>query len=1032
MAIFDTEASFEKAVVEKLINKGWSPDVIKYPTEEVLIANWADILFKNNRQKDRLNDKPLTDTEMQQLLNQIKGLNSPVARNLFINGGSVSLVRDNPDDPLHLGKNVYLDIYDKDEIAAGKSVYQIVEQPKFARLESVLKDRRGDIMLLINGIPVIHIELKKNKGDVDSACYQIRNYMKEGMFSGLFSLIQVFVAMEPSETKYFANPGSYDKFNEAFFFHWSDFNNNIINDWDDIISTLLYIPMAHQLIGYYTVPDIGDGILKVMRSYQVFAASLIMDRVIKLKDAKDKQPGGFIWHTTGSGKTLTSFKAAQLIANTGYVDKVVFVVDRIELGNQSFDEYKGFASPKEKINDTDDSGILFSKLTSDNTKKNEKLIITSIQKLSNINESNYNIEMVKDRRIVFIIDECHRSTFGDMMADIKEVFLNATFFGFTGTPIFEENAKAGMTMADIFGDEIHRYTLSEGIRDKNVLGFDPSIVKTYKDAEIIEKVALYRAKAKDSKEALGDEQKKSVYLETRKMPMAGYIDKTTGKYVKGIEDFIPNSQYDCDAHRRSVVENIVENFIDNNLSLDRKFHAIFATSSIKEAIAYYDLLKKTELNVTALFDPAVDNNPDGVLKSDALKEIINDYMDKYGGNYDIASYGLMKEDIVARLSHKEPYQDIDSDDNAKIDVLIVVDQLLTGFDSMWVNTLYLDKVLQNQNLIQAFSRTNRIFNESEKPFGIIKYYRMPNTMKDFHIPAAVKLYSGDKEFALFSPKLDKHIEKINELFKEISEVFISAGIDNFEKIPQTMGEQAMFAKLFVELHQTIMCARLQGYKWGQPVNAENGNMLTCSISEDSFNTLIQRYRELPTAGRGPHADDPPFTLKPYITDTPTDRITDSYINSKYEKWVRDVSNSFATEEEKERALNELHKSFASLSQDEQKYADMFVHDMISGQIKPEIGKTIRDYINQYLMKGRERRIERIVEAIGVDKTKLTNFMDRHPTEKNFEYARFEEVVDSCVEEKVASFFSNTDPLERYVEQFNLLKDFVINDGIDID
>ena len=341
--IFNKEADFEQALIDLLKTKGWEDKVLKNYTEAELLRNWADILFENNRGIDRLNDYPLTDGEMQQIIEQIKILRTPLRLNGFINGGSVAITRDNPDDTAHFGKEVSLKIYERREIAAGQSRYQIVQQPKFPTKSKIMNDRRGDLMLLINGMPVIHIELKKSGVPVSQAANQIEKYAEEGIFTGLFALVQIFVAMNPDETKYFANPGPEGRFNPDFYFHWADFNNEPINDWKKIGSTLLSIPMAHQLIGFYTVADDSDGILKVMRSYQYYAANAISDKVSKTKWGQNNQLGGFIWHTTGSGKTMTSFKSAQLIATSKDADKVVFLMDRIELGTQSLKEYRNFA-----------------------------------------------------------------------------------------------------------------------------------------------------------------------------------------------------------------------------------------------------------------------------------------------------------------------------------------------------------------------------------------------------------------------------------------------------------------------------------------------------------------------------------------------------------------------------------------------------------------------------------------------------------------------------------------------------------------
>ena len=336
------------------------------------------------------------------------------------------------------------------------------------------------------------------------------------------------MAMNPEESVYFANPGPEGKFNPDYYFHWADFNNEPINDWEKIASTLLSFPMAHELIGFYTIADGSDGILKVMRSYQYYAANAISDKVSKTNWDDKNQLGGYIWHTTGSGKTVTSFKSAQLIAASKDADKVVFLMDRIELGTQSLRQYKGFAADSIEVQATENTDVLIAKLKSNNP--SDTLIVTSIQKMSNIKNEDEgklkaaDIASMNSKRIVFIIDECHRSTFGDMLLTIKKTFPRAIFFGFTGTPIHEENQKKMNTTATVFGNELHRYSIADGIRDKNVLGFDPYKVLTYRDKDLREAVALEKVKAKSVKEALNDPDKSEVFYEYLNLPMVGSFD----------------------------------------------------------------------------------------------------------------------------------------------------------------------------------------------------------------------------------------------------------------------------------------------------------------------------------------------------------------------------------------------------------------------------------------------------------------------------------------------------------------------------
>lgn len=1040
---YTTEAQFEAALIEELSNKGWEKSVLKNPTEADLLDNWAQILFENNRERDRLNDTPLTEGEMQQILEQIAALRTPLKLNGFINGKTVAITRDNPADALHLGKEISLKIYDRREIAAGQSRYQIVQQPRFKSQSKILNDRRGDLMLLINGMPVFHIELKKSGVAVSQACHQIEKYAHEGLFTGLFALVQIFVAMAPNETLYFANPGADSsaggKFNKDYFFHWADFNNEPINDWKAIASAFLSIPMAHQLIGFYTVADDTDGVLKVMRSYQYYAANAISTKVAKTDWERPNQLGGYIWHTTGSGKTMTSFKSAQLIANSKDADKVIFLMDRIELGTQSLLQYQGFADESEDVQATENTGVLVTKLKSSDPANT--LIVTSIQKMSNIKDeaeglSAHDVELMRAKRVVFIVDEAHRSTFGDMLITIKQTFSNALFFGFTGTPIHDENQRQMNTTATVFGDELHRYSIADGIRDKNVLGFDPYKVMTYKDTDLRKAVALEKAKASSEAEALADPKKKEVFNHTmRKVGMAGHWD-AAGQYVKGIEDEISNVQYERIEHQAKVVEDILEHWV--TLSQNGKFHAIFATSSIKEAIEYYRLLKdKCDLNITALFDPNIDNNGNAQDKEAGLLEIVEDYNRKFGQDFTFATHGKFKKDIAARLGHKKPYAQIAKTPDQQINLLIVVDQMLTGFDSKWLNTLYLDKVIQYENIIQAFSRTNRLFGP-DKPFGTIRYYRKPHTMEQ-HIHRAVKLYSGDKPIALFAQRLESNLNKLNAIYEEVAELFAHAGVANFEKLPTDLTERGKFAKLFKTLNDLLEAAKIQGFKWSE-LNYEFSEgkgqpktVVTLAFDENIYLILALRYKELFSTGGGGGVSDVPFDIDGYLTQIDTGIIDADYMNSRFEKYLKILKSGDIDQVQK--TLDELHKSFASLTQEEQKYANIFLHDVQSGNINVDSNKTFRDYITEYQFTAKDTEIHDIAELLGLDETKLRAMMNTGITETNInEYGRFDDLKTTVDRSKAKSYFEKLEgeslPTFRVnIKIHKLLQTFIIKGGL---
>ena len=1054
--MFNSEAEFEAALIKKLTDEcGWDKKILRNYSEKDLIKNWADILYQNNRQIDRLNDYPLTEGEMGQILEQIKSLRTPVKLNGFFNGGSILIKRDNEDDKAHFGKEISLKIYDRKEIAAGKSRYQIVEQPQFPVHSDIKSQRRGDLLLLINGMPVIHIELKNTNVPVSQACYQIQKYAGEGIYTGIYSLVQIFVAMNPEETRYFANPGPEGKFNPDFYFHWADFNNNPINDWKRIATSFLSIPMAHQLIGFYTVADDTDGVLKVMRSYQYYAANAISDRVSKTKWDEPRQRGGYVWHTTGSGKTLTSFKSAQLIAASRDADKVIFLMDRIELGTQSLREYQGFAADDESIQATENTTDLLHKLRSDSA--NDTLIVTSIQKMSRISKDARGgamsdaIDHINTKRMVFIIDECHRSTFGEMMLTIRQTFPRAIFFGFTGTPIQEENQKKQNTTTSIFGDELHRYSIADGIRDKNVLGFDPYMVLTYKESDLRQAVAEEKAHVRHEDVKNMTDVQKEKYYAFMQLPMAGTKDPISGKFEKGIEDYLPADQYRRQAHQMMVVQDIREHW--PILSHNSKFHALFATSSINEAIEYYRLMKKElpELKITALFDSNIDNNAGANYKEDGLEEIVRDYNERYHQDFTIPTFSLMKKDIAARLAHKQPYTRIDLDKKEQLDLLIVVDQMLTGFDSKWINTLYLDKLLEYERVIQAFSRTNRLFGP-DKPFGTIRYYRYPNTQRK-NVEDAVKLYSGDRPFGLFVDKLKDNLRNLNNTYQDIQQLFINADIPDFSHLPDEIPVKQKFAKLFKQMNEYIEAAELQGFTWdkrsyliepeaGDEAEGDTGEetVIDVQLDERDFKTMAQRYKELaPTKEETEAAgSDLPYEIDGYLTTIDTEMIDSEYMNSRFEKWIKELNLSGPNAEITKRAEAELHSSFASLTQDEQKYANIFLHDIQRGDVKVEPGKSLRDYITEYMARADSDRIHRFSETFGLDEEKLRGLKEMTLTEGNInEYGRFDALKETVDKGKAKAYFEKHEgrrlpPPKVTIKIDSALRDFILDDKCDPD
>lgn len=1029
---FLKELDFEKALANLLPQHGWEPCVMMNPTEKDLVKNWAAIIYNNNRDVNRLGDFPLTDTEMQQIMTQVDSLKNPYEANKFINGGQVMIKRDNQDDKINFGKEVYLTIFNAKEIRAGQSVYQIARQPKFQTKHPLGTTRRGDVMLLINGMPVIHIELKRSGVDVTQAVNQIKKYAHEGIFShGIFSLVQIFVAMTPEKTLYFANPGDSEKFSPSFYFHWADFNNEEVHDWKRIGANLLSIPMAHQMIGYYTIADDKDETLKVLRSYQYFATTKIWEQVRATNWDDHYHKGGFIWHTTGSGKTMTSFKSAQLIAKANDADKVVFLLDRIELSTQSADEYRGFANADDNVLDTEDTKNLIRVLESDS--KDECLIVTSIQKMSRINTASNipqsTIAKINNKRVVFIVDECHRSVTGSgkdsgsgMLLTIKNTFPRAVLFGFTGTPIFEENAHGEMTTEVIFGDNLHKYTLAHGIPDGNVLGFDLYQVETFQEQEVREAVALRQAdpEAESFDDISEDKEKVEVYNK--------WMNDTD---MLKVEDEA-KSLYTTDAHHMAVVQKIVEE--RPVLSHNGKFHAILATKNIPEAIEYYHLFKEhyPEYNVTAIFDDSIDNNGGGEYKEDAILEMLDDYNKKFGTTFQQSTYAKYKKDVAKRLAHKKPYQHLEK--SQQLDMLIVVTQMLTGYDSKWVNTLYVDKLLQYVDVIQAFSRTNRLFGP-DKPFGVIKYFTRPNRMKK-NIDDALALYV-DQPLLVFTDKLEANLEKINQAFLTIDQLFKAESIEYYATLPQAEASRKKFAKEFCNMTKRLEAAKMQGFLWEKleyEFQHTNGwTTVKMELDEQTYKVLLARYRELfQKAPSGDSDDEDVYQLEAYITETGAGTIDAEYINSKFIKFVKNLYTTGPGSEEVKIAQAELQNAFASLNQRDQRTAQRILHDIESGDLRLSPGKTIYDYIIDYQKRECDQQVYTLAEATGLNITNLKELINKGTTAENInEHGRFDALVATLDKAKAVDFLKKVtgqDIPRRFVitNMSNILRRFILD------
>lgn len=975
------ELNFEADFIALLQQSGWEKQVLKNYTVEDLIANWRQILFERNRAL--LHGVPLSDDEMQQVLDGLRQYaDTPVKANHFLNSAERGLpIRRDRDseDTAHAGKEVYLDLFRAREIAGGSSRYQIAEQTKFVSTHPNYPDRRGDITLLIDGIPVIQIELKASGVDVFEATTQLQKYTQENIFKGFMGLVQVFWAISPEDALYFANPGSHDRFHPAFFFHWGDRDNHIIRDWRELIagpSHILSVPEAHKLIGYYTIADRNADVLKVCRSYQYTAINAIVRRAGKQRWGEHQQRGGFIWCTTGGGKTMTSFKAGQLILDMDFADKVVFVVDRRALDEQSTREYNSFARDGESVCSTTSSVNLFNKLKS--RKADDAMIMTSIQKLANVNEEASHIDAatlaeVAGRRICFIVDEAHRSQFGKMHRRVKDTFYNALFFGFTGTPILAKNMKdSEETTESIFGPCLAVYSLATGIRDGNVLGFWPEYDPTFAEQDMRRVIALREAKISDASELKPGTKSFAAYqYYMTKAPMATVYKPDGSIETKGIEDFFSAADYDSDAHRRAVVRHILDNRLMVAFGGEHgtRFHGMLATSSIPEAYAYWQLFQEMApgLHVTALFDPNIDQNTVGVIdKEEWLIAIIGRYNEQFDTQFNRRidpHYEHFKSDLTARLAHKKPYQHIANDAAKCLDLVIVVDQLLTGFDSVYLNVLYMDKVMESDALIQAISRTNRIYDNAEKPWGMVKFYRKTNTMRR-NLQDALEIYCEGDTAGVMEQELMANLHLLNALYKDIAALFEHEGIERFCRLPKDSAAQQKFRKDFTKMRSTLRAAFLQGFQWS---GAYAGSLV---FDEMTYHILRERFRELPSTGTHSQTPRAGYQLETNLTSVLGEQIDSDYLESRFK--ILTISDIEARDQEANKAavMKDIEANLGILPARLQPYARQVLDDIQSGTLCAEPGKRFRTYITEYREHAISHAVHEEAAKYGIDKAKL--------------------------------------------------------------
>lgn len=754
-----SELEFEKEVIDYLTKIGgvkqweYNKDI---KTTEQLWENFKRILEQNNYA--RL-DEPLSDIEFNQVKKIITSIDSPYKAGQFLYGvNGVSEIEVDLDN----GKHVFLTVFDQAQVGGGNTVYQVVNQIERPKVIDGKPKRRFDVTLLINGLPIIQIELKKALHSTTESLNQMEQYIAEKQYSGIFSTLQILIAMTPYDIRYMANT-PLQSFNRAFAFNWQNEEDaRPVRSWKTFADKVLSIPMAHDMATRYMILDgtKNKESIKVMRPYQVYATKRVLDKVRKFDFKYDDGKLGYIWHTTGSGKTITSFKTAWLASRLPNVDKVVFLVDRIALTNQTADAYKaydpvaGFEGKTGVVSDTANISDLDRKLTK---KSDKNIIVTSIQKMSRyVSRDSFK---PLNESILFIVDEAHRST-GDgtendgMLETIRKAIPSSAWVGYTGTPKFPETR-------EIFGDILHAYTIKEAIADKNVLGFNVEFKET---------------------------------IEAPENPTEDDID-----------DNIRGSVYDnSPEHVDLVVNDIFENWKER--SNNGKYNALFTVhvggnkASTPRAMEYFDKfaeenMKRSEdqrLKVAVSFSADSSNGSNQLKTNENLHRAIDAYNDMFKTVFDMTTVKAYTDDLARRLNRT-------ADDGKYLDLVIVVDQLLTGFDAPEMNTLYIDRTLKGGNLIQAYSRTNRMHNLVDKPWGNVVNYRWPE-QNEYEMNKAFAIYSnrasadeqlslvdlkeGNEESGIISKPFSKVQGEMQEVIKKLSVL-----TDDFVQLPPSENAQ---------------------------------------------------------------------------------------------------------------------------------------------------------------------------------------------------------------------------------------------------
>lgn len=813
MGSYESESKLEDRMIDQLRKQGYQYVEINDVNE--LEKNFREQVNLHNR--GELNFKDLSDKEFERLMVKISG------KGIF---QSAKELRQKQDIQRDDGSVVYLELFNTKDWC--RNNFQVTHQ---TTVEGKYTNRY-DVTILINGLPLVQIELKRRGIDMKEAFNQIKRY-KRHSYSGLYKFIQLFIISNGVDTKYFANGDQ--ELNYGFTFYWTDVNNERITNLEQFC--VFFLDRCHigKMIARYMIINETEKMLMVMRPYQVYAVENIVSRAL------DTNNNGYIWHTTGSGKTITSFKTSQILSLEPSINQVFFLVDRKDLDKQTLDEFNKFdPGCVDMTNQTD-------KLIQQIKDSTKPLIITTIQKMANAcSNPKYAsvMEKYKDLKTIFIIDECHRSQFGDMHRQISKTFSKAQYFGFTGTPRFKENpSQDGRSTADIFEKCLHTYLIKDAIKDENVLGFSVDYMK---------------------------------FVEWN-----GQTEEDL--MVEGIDT---DEVFMSDDRVRLIAQDIIDHH--NTKTHNKKYNALFTVSSIPSLIKYYDMFKSLnhDLKIGAIFtygaNEDLDKNPEH--SREALDRIIVDYNKMYKSNFSSHTFDSYFRDICKKIK------------NTEIDIVIVVNMLLTGFDAKRLNTLYVDKPLKYHDLIQAFSRTNRVETDT-KPFGNIVCYRTTKARVD----EAVKLFSQtDSIDTVIMKPYEEYLSKFNEAVKKLLDITpVVESVDSLE----SEDDIKEFIIAFREVAKLLVSLRtFNQFDLDNP-----DSMINTQTFEDYKSKYYELYRKISNdKEKSSILNDVTFSLELIQTD----KINVSYILNL----IRNVD--LTDEEQKKKDIEDIQSKLVNITDDE--------------------------------------------------------------------------------------------------------------------